>query len=68
MASTKIDLVILAGGKGSRLKKYLGNLPKPMIRINKKSFLSYLINNASVYSFNKILKANFIKKNLTLFQ
>lgn len=50
----KIDLVILAGGKGSRLNKYLGNLPKPMIKINKKSFLLYLINNASVYNFNKI--------------
>jgi len=54
MKQTKIDLVILAGGKGSRLNKYLGNLPKPMIKINKKSFLSYLINNAAVYNFNKI--------------
>jgi D,D-heptose 1,7-bisphosphate phosphatase len=54
MTSTKIDLVILAGGIGSRLKKFLGNLPKPMIRINNKSFLSYLINNASLYNFNKI--------------
>lgn len=54
MNQTKIDLVILAGGKGSRLNKYLGNLPKPMVKINKKSFLSYLINNASVYNFNKI--------------
>jgi len=54
MNQTKIDLVVLAGGKGSRLNKYLGNLPKPMVKINKKSFLSYLINNASVYNFNKI--------------
>ena len=54
MTRAKIDLVILAGGKGSRLNKYLGNLPKPMVKINKKSFLSYLINNASLYNFNKI--------------
>ena len=26
-----IDLVILAGGKGSRIKKFLKNKPKPMI-------------------------------------
>ena len=54
MTRTKIDLVILAGGKGSRLNKYLGNLSKPMIKVNKKSFLTYLINNAAIYNFNKI--------------
>ena len=29
--SEKIDVVILAGGKGSRIKKKLNNLPKPLI-------------------------------------
>ena len=29
-----IDLVILAGGKGSRIKEFLGNKPKPMIKFN----------------------------------
>ena len=49
-----IDLVILAGGKGSRIKKFLKNKPKPMIKFNKKFFLDYLLKNLSKYSFNKI--------------
>ena len=28
----KIDIVILAGGKGSRIKEYLNNKPKPMLK------------------------------------
>ena len=49
-----IDLVILAGGKGSRIKEYLGNKPKPMIKFNNIHFLQYLINSLSKFSFNKI--------------
>ena len=49
-----IDLVILAGGRGSRIKKYLRNKPKPMIKFNDTYFLQYLINNFSKYPFNKI--------------
>ena len=30
-----IDLVILAGGKGTRIKELLGKYPKPMIKFNK---------------------------------
>ena len=30
----KIDIVILAGGKGSRIKKFLKNKPKPMLKFN----------------------------------
>ena len=51
----KIDLVILAGGIGSRIKKQLGGKPKPMLRFNNKYFLNYLINNLSKYNFNKII-------------
>ena len=49
-----IDLVILAGGKGSRIKYYLKNKPKPMLKFNKIYFLRYLINNYTKYPFNKI--------------
>ena len=35
--------VILAGGRGTRLKTLTDNLPKPMISINKRPFLEYLI-------------------------
>ena len=33
------DLIILAGGKGSRIKKYLNNNPKPLIKIDNSSIL-----------------------------
>lgn len=50
----KIDLVILAGGKGTRIKKYLHGLPKPMLKFNDKHFLNYIINLTCKYNFNII--------------
>lgn len=47
--------VILAGGKGSRIKKYLDGRPKPMVKINKKYFLNILIRKLSRYDFEKII-------------
>ena len=38
----KVDLVILAGGKGSRVKKFLGKNPKPLLKIKKINFLQIL--------------------------
>ena len=37
-----LDLVILAGGKGTRIKKYLHNKPKPMVKFNEIYFLQFL--------------------------
>ena len=64
----KIDLVILAGGTGSRIKKYLNGKPKPMLKFNNKYFLNYVINSLSKYNFNKIIiltryKSRIIHKN-----
>ena len=64
----KIDLVILAGGIGSRIKRHLDGKPKPMIKFNGKNFLNYVINNLSKYNFNKIIiltryKSQIIHKN-----
>ena len=50
----KIDLVILAGGKGSRIKRFLSNKPKPMASFNGKYFIEYIIQNFSKYNFHKI--------------
>jgi D,D-heptose 1,7-bisphosphate phosphatase len=63
-----LDLVILAGGKGTRIKKYLNKKPKPMVRLNKIYFLQYLINIFSKYPLNKIFilvgyKSDIIFKN-----
>ena len=49
-----IDLVILAGGRGTRIKEFLDNKPKPMVKFNNIYFLQYLINLLGKYSFNKI--------------
>ena len=50
----KTDLVILAGGKGSRIKHLLANKPKPMAKFNKKFFIEYIIQNFSRYDFENI--------------
>ena len=50
----KFDVVILAGGKGTRIKKLLKNNPKPLSKISHLYFLEYLINNISKFYINKI--------------
>lgn len=49
-----IDAVILAGGKGSRIRSYLGKNPKPLIKLGNRSFLEYLINNICKYNIRTI--------------
>ena len=50
----KYDVVILAGGKGTRIKKLLKNNPKPLSKVGHLYFLEYLINNISKFYINKI--------------
>ena len=50
----EMDLVILAGGRGSRISKYTKRVPKPLIKINNTHFIQYLINFYSKYNFKKI--------------
>ena len=50
------DLVILAGGKGSRIKSFLGKYPKPMLKFNNKHFIQYILNVAAKYNFKSIRK------------
>ena len=50
----KLDLVILAGGKGKRIRKFLKDNPKPLANINDKTFISYLLNHFSKFNFEKI--------------
>ena len=45
--------LILVGGKGIRLGKITATTPKPMIRVNGKPFLDYIINYLSKYKFKK---------------
>ena len=50
----KIDLVILAGGRGSRISKYLKNIPKPLYKFNKITFLQFLLNYYCKYPISTI--------------
>ena len=50
----KVDLVILAGGKGTRIKHLLPNKPKPMAKFNGKYFIEYILQNFSRYNFENI--------------
>ena len=49
-----MDAVILAGGRGTRLKNLTNTLPKPLIKIGKKPLLEHQINLLKDYGFNKI--------------
>ncbi len=49
-----VDLVILCGGKGSRLKNLTKNIPKPLLKINKTTFLDKIIQKYQRLNFNKI--------------
>lgn len=40
----KLDAIILAGGPGTRLKKVINDLPKPLAPINNRPFLDILLN------------------------
>ena len=47
--------VILAGGRGTRLRPLTDSVPKPMIRFHGKPFLEYLIKQLKEQGFKKIL-------------
>lgn len=61
-----VPVVIMAGGKGTRLKPYTDILPKPLIPIGDKTITEHIINRFQKYGcsqFNMIVnyKKNFIK-------
>jgi D,D-heptose 1,7-bisphosphate phosphatase len=49
------QLVILAGGKGTRLKERLGDLPKPMIPIAGKPLLEHQVELAKQHGFTDLI-------------
>tara|TARA_A100001388_G_C28764676_1_gene499962 strand:+ start:499 stop:1695 length:1197 start_codon:yes stop_codon:yes gene_type:complete len=49
------DVVILVGGKGSRLGNITKNTPKPFLEINKEPFLITLMNDIHRFGFKKFI-------------
>ncbi len=58
------DAVILVGGKGTRLGKITSKTPKPLIKINGKPFLDYLLIKLSKYNLTNIYLMCSYKKDL----
>ena len=52
------NIVILVGGRGSRLGSLTLKTPKPLIKINRKPFLDHLICKLIKYNFKNILELN----------
>jgi D,D-heptose 1,7-bisphosphate phosphatase len=68
----KYNCLILCGGYGSRLKQLTKKTPKPLLKINSKPFLYYLLNNLKRFNLKNILILshyksdefkNYLKKN-----
>jgi len=51
----KTIVLILAGGRGLRIKRITNQIPKPLIRFNNKTILTLILNNIAKYSFKKII-------------
>lgn len=49
------EAIILAGGKGSRLKSVVSDVPKPMALISNKPFLEYLLNYLMTQGIQKVV-------------
>lgn len=50
----ELQVVILAGGKGTRLKKISGNVPKPIMTVNNKPFVNYLLDKLDSLGFRNV--------------
>ena len=50
-----MEAIILAGGFGTRLKKIVSDVPKPMAPIGNHPFLEYLLSSLSSKGFKRII-------------
>ena len=53
----EVTVLILCGGKGERLRPLTHNIPKPLIRVNKKPILSYIFDHLTKYNLNDFVIA-----------
>lgn len=52
---TKYEVIILSGGKGTRVKKYTSKIPKCLIKVNGKPFLYHQLKYLKKYKVKNIL-------------
>ncbi len=53
-----MKVVILAGGKGTRLSEYTTKIPKPMVKIKGKPLITYIMKHYAYYGFNDFIIAS----------
>ena len=58
-----MKVVILAGGKGSRISQYTQKIPKPMIKVGKVPMLSHIMRIFKFYGFDEFIIAGGYKIN-----
>lgn len=64
-AMLPIDVVIMAGGKGVRLKPYTDDIPKPMLELNKKPIIAHNIDRLISYGIkNFYISVNHLKEQI----
>ena len=51
--SSILEILIMAGGFGKRLMPITKKIPKPLIKIKKKTLLEIIINNFKKYGFHE---------------
>ena len=59
-----LSAIILCGGKGLRLRPLTNNIPKPLITINDKPILYYIISHLIKYKIKKIIIATGYKSKM----
>jgi D-glycero-alpha-D-manno-heptose 1-phosphate guanylyltransferase len=58
-----MEAIILAGGKGTRLRELIADIPKPMAPVNDKPFIDYVLNWLKQYPVEKIILSVGFKAN-----
>ena len=59
-----LDIVLMAGGYGKRLLPLTNKVPKPLLKINKKSILELAIENFEKYNFKNFYISTHYKSSL----
>jgi len=57
ITNSEIPVIILAGGKGSRIVEYTRSIPKPLIRVNRKPILLRIIEHYIKFGFKDFIIA-----------
>ena len=52
-----MKVIILAGGKGTRLSEYTNKIPKPMVKLDRRPIITYIIDHYLKFGVSKVLVA-----------